>query len=727
VTSFGRDEAGRVTSITNANHEVTQFGYDASSLLTSLLDGRNKATIWHYDEFGRMDVKRDDTTREVLHLYYDPNGNVTTEARPLSTITRLFDAVGNVTNISFSGSASNTVPISLAYDKLSRLTNMIDAAGTTGFSYTPTGQLKSEDGPWSNDTLVYDYLQGHRSAFTINSSSPSSINYSYDGLWRLTNIVSAAGSFGYSYHSAVSPLVQSIALPNLAGISNHFDSLGRLDGTALINYWGHTLDGAAYEYAIPDLRTKITRDLGLTTNTVDLAYDDIGQLTKWTGKEPDGAARLNEKLGYGYDPAGNLQYRTNNALVQTFNVNNLNELSTVTRTGTFTVSGSLPAPATNVTVNGSTADRYSDLTFAKDSFNLTNGNNTFGVIASNVYGVRATNSLTLNLPDSVSFQYDTNGNLTGDGLRTFVYDAQNQLTNVYVTNSWKTEFVYDGLGRRRVAKDAVWQSGAWVTNTITRYVFDGMVVVQERDANNTVQVTYTRGLDLAGSLQGAGGIGGLLARTDANGSTFYHADGAGNVTSLMDGQQNVVARYLYDPYGRLISKSGALADVNRYQFSSKEIHPASGLYYYGFRFYDPSLQRWINQDPIGEEGGISLYSFVNNDPVTRVDGVGFDDKKPASPSLPVIISVVPPDSIPKALGYIDDFLLTMRQSENPFTRGIGAGLWGASWLFGGPEMKMVKEAREAEEAAIALAQAKRAAEAEKVAVTLPSITDSRII
>jgi len=57
-----------------------------------------------------------------------------------------------------------------------------------------------------------------------------------------------------------------------------------------------------------------------------------------------------------------------------------------------------------------------------------------------------------------------------------------------------------------------------------------------------VLVTYTRGVDLSGSLQGAGGIGGLLARTDATGSTFYHADGAGNITALMDGNQNIVAR-----------------------------------------------------------------------------------------------------------------------------------------------------------------------------------------
>ena len=65
-----------------------------------------------------------------------------------------------------------------------------------------------------------------------------------------------------------------------------------------------------------------------------------------------------------YDAAGNLQFRTNGALIQTFNCDPVNELTNITRSGTLTVSGNTPEPATNVTVNGSTADRYGDFTFA---------------------------------------------------------------------------------------------------------------------------------------------------------------------------------------------------------------------------------------------------------------------------------------------------------------------------------------------------------------------------
>jgi RHS repeat-associated protein len=144
-----------------------------------------------------------------------------------------------------------------------------------------------------------------------------------------------------------------------------------------------------------------------------------------------------------------------------------------------------------------------------------------------------------------------------------------------------------------------------------------------------MKLSYTRGNDLSGSLEGAGGIGGLLGRTAHSGTggtnlthAFYHADGNGNITSLIDDHQNIRASYKYDPFGNTISQSGDLADANVYRFSSKEIHVNSGLYYYGYRFYDPNLQRWINRDPIEERGGINLYTYVINSPISTIDPYG---------------------------------------------------------------------------------------------------------
>jgi RHS repeat-associated protein len=156
----------------------------------------------------------------------------------------------------------------------------------------------------------------------------------------------------------------------------------------------------------------------------------------------------------------------------------------------------------------------------------------------------------------------------------------------------------------------------------------------------------TRGNDLSGSLQGAGGIGGLLARSDNTkllltqdstlASACYHSDGNGNVTCLIYTNQFIAAKYLYDPFGNILSMYGPLAEANLYRFSSKEYHPNSGLVYYLYRFYDPNLQRWINRDPLRESGfellrksgggrgseGLNLYAYIGNNGIGKIDAHG---------------------------------------------------------------------------------------------------------
>jgi RHS repeat-associated protein len=239
-------------------------------------------------------------------------------------------------------------------------------------------------------------------------------------------------------------------------------------------------------------------------------------------------------------------------------------------------------------------------------------------------------------PNSIALQYDGNGNLTNDGSRSFVYDDENQLISVSLTNSAgiliRSDFSYDGLMRRRIRVEMSWSGSSWTTNQIVRYVYDGAVVVQERDGNNIPRVTYTRGLDLAGSLSGAGGIGGLLARTDNSSyavqagvaHAYYHADGMGNITCMVNSNQAVVAKYLYDGFGSQLAKSGQLADANAYRASSQEYFSTSGLVGYSRRFYDSNLQRWLNRDPLGEAGGLNLYNFVGNNSINILDPFGLD-------------------------------------------------------------------------------------------------------
>jgi len=530
--------------------------------------------------------------------------------------------VGNLTNIVYSRNHA----INLAYDALSRPTNMVDAVGATAYSYDGVGQVLSENGPWTDDAVSYTYTNRLRTRTSVMApdGAPWTQSYAYDAARRLTNTTSVAGAFAYTYGATQNLNVARLGLPGGAFITNTYDSVARLLSTTLKNPQSSTFNAHLYAYSLAGQRTWETNTMG---DYRAYTYDPMGQLVGAGGHESSGAARLQEQLGYVYDAAGNLNYRTNNALLGTFSVNSLNELTTVGASGTLTVAGTTTSPATNVTVWGSTglasglATLYADSTWARTNATLPNGSVTYTATAQDRYLRQSTNSVTVNLPASASYTYDLNGNLLGDGNRSFAYDDENQLVSVYVTNVWESDFVYDGKMRLRERFESVWAGGTRVTNAVTLYVYDGNVVVQERNANNLPRVAYTRGSDLSGTLEGAGGIGGLLARTDlstlitqpSTAHAYYHADGNGNINCLINSQQSVMARYLYDPFGNTLSQSGPLAAANLYRFSSKEFHVSSGLVYYLYRFYDPNFQRWPNRDPLGDDGSL-VYAIDRIEP-----------------------------------------------------------------------------------------------------------------
>ncbi len=243
------------------------------------------------------------------------------------------------------------------------------------------------------------------------------------------------------------------------------------------------------------------------------------------------------------------------------------------------------------------------------------GTNGFTAQAQDAHGHHVSQTVTAWFnPNSGTLKYDLNGNLTNDTYRSFFYDVENQLTNVTITGVAKSEFAYDGLRRRRIRKEYRW-NGSWVKTNEVHYVYYGGLVMQERDSNNVSLVKLTREEKTWGAAcKKPGEVGGLLARTDGSESVYYHADEKGNVSCLTDTGGAVVARYEYDPYGNMLAMSGPMADSNLYRFSSKEWSVTAGLYSFGYRFYNPTSQRWLNRDPIGEMGGFNLFTFVGNGP-----------------------------------------------------------------------------------------------------------------
>ena len=139
--------------------------------------------------------------------------------------------------------------------------------------------------------------------------------------------------------------------------------------------------------------------------------------------------------------------------------------------------------------------------------------------------------------------------------------------------------------------------------------------------NNAVVRSYTWGLDLSGSEQGAGGVGGLLAmNSGTNGVHFLAYDGNGNVVGLVKATDGTVsANYEYDPFGQTIRLSGPMAKDNPWRFSTKRVDNETDLVWYEYRAYNPSTGRWLCRDQVAEVGGINLYGFVKNNPQRSFD------------------------------------------------------------------------------------------------------------
>ena len=156
------------------------------------------------------------------------------------------------------------------------------------------------------------------------------------------------------------------------------------------------------------------------------------------------------------------------------------------------------------------------------------------------------------------------------------------------------------------------------------FTYSGWSLLCETLTTNHFPLTtyYVWGKDLSGTLDGAGGVGGLLA-TEVGGVWYFPLyDNNGNITDYVSETGEVVASYEYDAFGRTITQSGTMADAFPFRFSTKYYDAESGLYYYGYRYYSPELGRWLTRDPIEEDGGDNLYAFCGNNGICRHDYLG---------------------------------------------------------------------------------------------------------
>ena len=217
---------------------------------------------------------------------------------------------------------------------------------------------------------------------------------------------------------------------------------------------------------------------------------------------------------------------------------------------------------------------------------------------------------------SAPHEYDLDGNLSCvAGMYLFSWDGENRMFSVTRPNGSVTNR-YD-YQKRLVRQD--------LPGCARHCVFDRWNLVFERfqyDTGTTNEIEYFWGPDKSGNLSGACGVGGLVA-VSRNGDFYFPYYGInGDILGYVNEGGNVVASYTYGPFGEPVSISGSMADLFQFRYMTKRLDPVIGLYDFGDRWYSIALRKWISRDPLGEDGGMNLYAFCDNDPVNKFDPNG---------------------------------------------------------------------------------------------------------
>ena len=210
-------------------------------------------------------------------------------------------------------------------------------------------------------------------------------------------------------------------------------------------------------------------------------------------------------------------------------------------------------------------------------------------------------------------QYDASGNQTliktSTGIWTVVYNAANRAVG-FTSQDGATvvECGYDYQGRRYMKK-------VTVNGTVTsheRYLYRGYLQLAALDMLNRRNVLRTLLWDPLEPMATR-----PLALVQDNALYCYGVDFNKNVTEVFDAQGTIATAYDYSPYGT-VTKAGDL--IQPVQWSSEMNDEDLELVYYNYRYYNPADGRWINRDPIAEQGDWNLYGFVRNN--LNIDNLG---------------------------------------------------------------------------------------------------------
>ena len=665
VTTFSYDAFGNLIKFVDPAGGETTMAYNTSNQPISITDQMGNVTEYEYDIFGNKIAEIDPSGNKISYEYGDGNAfynQISKVIYPTYTQTITYNNMQRAVKIA-EISGDKTVSESYEYNMGGHIISRIDKMGkTTNYYYDSLNRLVKfsqviddkevctlkEYNAFNNVVLVTD-ANGGKTCFEYdkNENTIKEINplqtetlYSYDKINRLISKTDAMGQkieytyndYGYlgeikNYNSSEEAVktmnfeydkAGNMLSWNDGSFSGNFvyDVLNRKTSET-VNY-GEFSKEYKYSYYANSQKKSIT----YPDTSKDEYFYDKGRLSRidvpggtigfnkynWNSIEniqlPGGSSR-----SFSYDGFTNLKSLSakdtgsNIVLDNSYTRDNqgfITDKQTISDNKTFGYN-----PLNNLTTIDEEHYTYDDL------------GNRLTDPEGNTYAYNKMNQLLSVSSESsvVDYYYDLNGNLTSKTTLnptdqsvqseiTYSYNIDNRLTSInnlqLIINNY-----YDPFGRR-LSKT--------VDNVTTYYFYSDEGLIGEYDSEGTEIVSYAYQPD---SLWGTNP---LYLKKDYK-LYFYINNELGAPVQLMGVNGALVWQGVYDSFGNCTIDE-RFEIVNNLRLPGQYFDSETSLYYNWNRYYDPIISRYITKDPIGLNGGLNMYVYVESNPINYIDMFG---------------------------------------------------------------------------------------------------------
>ena len=583
-TRYEYDPVGNLVKITGPLNAQYSLSYNRKNQLTAMADPTGNRISFQYDLLGKKRAVIDAEGHKTEYLY-DKTGRLVSSVNALGKVTECVrDKVGNI--IKLTDVSGND--IHFQYDKNQRLVKKIDTLNnTTLYRRAPSGWVSEIVKPGGN-IVKFEYNPlGFISKILPVNGPPIIFSYNKKGLL----IACSEGNNSYRYHyNNVGLLTEAEDIARGKVIRYGYDS--RYNRTMI----GLSPDGQKINYSYDSLSRMIRQTTGsgseylfnydaagrrislIYPNHVktDYRYDQAGHLMELKTSHPDGKISIMNR--YDYNRAGFIIRKTDehNQVTQ-YQYDELNRFTQIkypdNRTEIFTYD-----PMGNIINKSSSSEsvRY-------------NYNKAHQLVSAG----------------DARFDYDLNGNMVkrtiNGGTSLYRYDDLSRLREIILPDGQKINYAYSPLGQRVLQTDKKGQ---------THFIFDGDNPIANLDHNLKIKTWNTFGP----------GFDEFLAEESEGKMQYYHQNPLGSVIASSDKTGTQTSRVEYEPFGKPVMVSGVLPASS---FTGRPYDYDTGLTHFKFRDYDPTIGRFIQQEPLGLwVAWENSYAYASNNPINMIDMYG---------------------------------------------------------------------------------------------------------